>query len=99
MVSVAMPRALTLSRSLSLMRPIPAGVTRFYRPGSDAVRSLNLLYAGIACLAIPLFVFGQSYPSKPIHVIVPLEPGGAVDIAARRLAPRLQEDLGQPIII
>src|SRR4051812_48560761 len=43
--------------------------------------------------------YAQSFPSKPIRLIVPLEPGGAVDIAARMIAPRMGENLGQPIII
>ncbi len=40
----------------------------------------------------------QSYPAKPIRLVVPFVPGG-VDITARLLQPKMQEDLGQPIII
>ncbi len=40
-----------------------------------------------------------TYPNKPIRVIVGYTPGGATDIVARILAPKLQEILGQPVIV
>ena len=41
----------------------------------------------------------SAYPNRPIKIINPLPPGGAVDAMARMLAPQLQEILGQPIVI
>jgi tripartite-type tricarboxylate transporter receptor subunit TctC len=41
----------------------------------------------------------QTYPSKPIHVIVAFPPGGPVDIAVRLVAPKMSEALGQPLVI
>jgi len=41
----------------------------------------------------------QSYPSKPVRWIVPTGPGSAVDVTARRIAPKLSDSLGQPVIV
>ena len=39
------------------------------------------------------------YPSRPIHLLVPIPPGGGPDIVARLIAPRLGDALGQPVVI
>ena len=41
----------------------------------------------------------ETYPSRPIHVVVPYAAGGVNDVAARLLQPGLQQALGQPIVI
>ena len=41
----------------------------------------------------------QSYPSRPVRVIVPFPAGGAVDVLARMVGTKLSESLGQPVII
>jgi tripartite-type tricarboxylate transporter receptor subunit TctC len=43
--------------------------------------------------------FAQSYPAKPIRIIVPYAPGGSTDVVFRILAPKLTEILGQQIVI
>ena len=40
-----------------------------------------------------------AYPDRPIRMIVPSTPGGGTDLAARMVAPRLSEFLGQQIVI
>jgi len=44
-------------------------------------------------------VWAQTYPSRPVRVIVPWTPGQATDIAARVVAQKLQDALGQPFVI
>src|SRR5438309_526967 len=39
------------------------------------------------------------YPSRPIHLIVPIPPGGAPDIAARVLGQKLAEQMGEPVVV
>ena len=53
----------------------------------------------IALLAAPCLAFAQGYPSKPVRVIVPFPPGGQLDLIARIVQPKLQEFLGQPVVI
>jgi tripartite-type tricarboxylate transporter receptor subunit TctC len=52
-----------------------------------------------AALAAAATCASAAYPDKPIKVLVGYAPGGSTDVVARLLAPRLQEKLGQPVII
>ena len=58
---------------------------------------MRTVLAFILCAA--LSAFAQPYPSKPVRLIVPFPPGGAVDYYARAVQGRLAETLGQPILI
>ena len=53
----------------------------------------------LASLLFSTLIWAQSYPTRPVKVIVPWPPGQATDIAARMLAQRLQETMGQAFII
>lgn len=61
-------------------------------------RSL-LLCAAAVCAAYSLPVLAQSYPTKPIHLVVPFTPGGSSDILARAIGQKLTEAWGQPVVI
>ena len=50
-------------------------------------------------LAAPGLVAAQSYPSKPLRIIVPFPPGAATDITGRFIAQKLGEALGQQAIV
>jgi tripartite-type tricarboxylate transporter receptor subunit TctC len=41
----------------------------------------------------------SGYPSRPIKFVVPFPPGGNLDFVARNLQPKMQEVLGQPVVI
>ena len=49
--------------------------------------------------AVSLNALAQPWPSKPVKIIVPYPPGGAVDVATRKVAQKLAEDLGQPFVV
>ena len=62
--------------------------------------ALVLPHLALLCLAlIPVAALAQPYPNRPIKFIIPFPPGGGLDHTARTILPKLQEALGQTIVI
>ncbi len=60
---------------------------------------LRLILGLCAAVLFAGSVLAQSYPSKPIRLVVGYTPGGGNDLIARIVAARLQEKLGQPVVV
>ena len=66
-------------------------IVHFHSGGRLVLFACALIAAATAC--------GQTYPSKPIRLVVPFPPGGPADAVARPLAQKLTDTLGQPVVI
>src|SRR3954463_4422986 len=66
---------------------------------SRARRRLFAALAGAMLAAAVPGAFAQTFPSKPITMMVPFPPGGPTDLVARVLAQKMGEQLGQSIVI
>ncbi len=57
------------------------------------------LAAATAFVVISTTASAQDFPANPIKIIVPFAAGGSIDVLARRLQPKLESELGKPIIV
>ena len=60
-----------------------------------AISMFTLVTAGV----LPDAALAQAYPTRPIRLLVPFGPGGAADIVARLVAPKLAEALGTSVVV
>ena len=67
--------------------------------GVIGLKTLSLLLALIAALGCMADAHAQSFPSRPVTIVVPYGPGGPADILARIMAERMRGPLGQPVVV
>jgi tripartite-type tricarboxylate transporter receptor subunit TctC len=67
--------------------------------GGNTVITRRLLLAGAGALAAPAVASAQSWPSRPVRIVVPFGLGGSADVAARFLAEPLAQALGQSFVV
>jgi len=63
------------------------------------MRQLRTLILATLALGFASAALAQSYPSRPVKVIVPFPPGDAADILSRLIGPKMSERMGQPVIV
>jgi tripartite-type tricarboxylate transporter receptor subunit TctC len=63
------------------------------------MKKLMICWAGALLAGSVSCAFAQSYPTRPIRMIVPFAAGGGTDVIARVIAPKLTQQLGQNVII
>ena len=63
------------------------------------MRRLRVFVLAAFALGFAPAVLAQSYPSRPVKVIVPFPPGDAADILSRLIGPKMAERMGQPVIV
>ena len=62
-------------------------------------RQLVLALATAACAVWSVMASAQTYPSRPVTMVVPFAAGGTFDVVGRIIAPRMSELLGQQVIV
>lgn len=64
--------------------------------------ALQFAYLALSCAVLVVAsdgIFAQSYPAKPIRIIVPVPPGGSNDIRVRIIADKLTQSLGKQVMV
>lgn len=65
------------------------------------MRRKHFIRAALGALALAATAsgFAQTYPSKPIKMVIPFPPGGTLDFVGRLLAQKLSDQMGQPFVV
>ena len=81
------------TRTVSFIEPAAHGPRH-----AHGISRRRATWLGAALIAAPFFAYA-AFPDKPIRLVVPAPPGGAIDFFARVVQQALSETLGQQIII
>ena len=67
----------------------------------NQAKLINIVAAlfGLSFLLTPLDARSQSYPNRPIRLIIPYPPGGGLDIFGRSFVSKMGDSMGQPIVV
>ena len=63
------------------------------------LRTLRSAILGLSLALLSVLAAAQSYPSKPVRLIIPFPPGASNDIVGRMIATQLSEQLGKPVVV
>lgn len=63
------------------------------------MKTIAIAAAGTALVGLAAPAWAQTYPAKPVRILVGFAPGGGIDIAARMYAQRLTDSLGQSFVV
>src|SRR5688572_28051042 len=81
-------------------KPLTDNVTRASSTFHIVLRSAAIVaFTALAILVASQNAMAQNYPSRPLRVLIPFASGGATDIVARMIEPRVSRALGQPFVV
>jgi tripartite-type tricarboxylate transporter receptor subunit TctC len=85
-------------------RQVEAAILHGYpfRVNATKLRRRQFIHLAAGTVALPAFshtATAQTYPSRPITMVVPFATGGAADVIARMVADRMRTSLRQPVIV
>src|SRR5438105_4411974 len=55
--------------------------------------------AVLAVLAVPMVVWAQGFPSRPVRVVIPFAPGSTLDVVGHLTAGKMEEGFGQKVVV